>query len=67
MEQPFFKTQYMDSLRLLLQPGVPTTINSDGVAITITPRIVEAAKIAADTSSGVSGGIVTAPTNGTQK
>ena len=50
MEQPFFKTQYMDSLRLLLQPGVPTTINSDGVAITIKPRIVEAAKIAADTT-----------------
>ena len=65
MEQPFFKVQSMDN-RFLLQPGVSTTINSDFV-ITITPRIVDAAKIAADTSSGVSDGIATAPTKGTQK
>jgi len=65
MEQPFFKVQSMDN-RFLLQPGVSTTINSDFV-VTITPRIVDSAKIAPDTGSGVSDGIVTAPKKGTQK
>ena len=50
MELPFFKCQTMDNNRLLLQPGTPTTIQSDGVAITVTPRIVNAAHIAADTA-----------------
>ena len=47
MEQPFFKTKVIEN-RLLLRPDVSTTFLSDGVAITVTPQIVNAAQIAAD-------------------
>ena len=38
MEQPFFRVQSVKTQHLL-PPGKPTTIHSDGLTITITPRI----------------------------